>query len=38
MTSGSEDDHPEEGHDEAENRDEHHPPQRVRWGHVCRCN
>lgn len=34
MTPGSEDDHPEEGQDEAEDRDEHHPAQRVRWVHV----
>lgn len=29
-----EDDHPDEGHDEAEDGDEHHPSQRVGRGHV----
>lgn len=35
MTPCTEDDHPEEGHDEAEDRDEHHPAQGVWWEHVC---
>ncbi len=34
MTPSSEDYHPEESHDEAEDRHEHHPAQRVRWAHV----
>lgn len=36
MAPGRKDGHPEEGHDEAEHRDEHHPAQRVRWVHVGR--
>lgn len=36
VASGHEDDHPQEGHDEAEDRDKHHPSQRVWWSHVIR--
>ncbi len=36
MTSSSEDDHPEESHDEAEDGDKHHPAQRVLWLHMGR--
>lgn len=36
MASGHEDDHPQEGHDEAEDRDKHHPSQRVWIRHVSR--
>ncbi len=38
MTSSSEDDHPEEGHDETEDGDKHHPAQRVRWVHMGRSH
>lgn len=38
MTSSSKDDHPQEGHDETEDRDKHHPAQRVGWEHVGRGN
>lgn len=36
MTSSCEDDHPEESHDEAEDRDKHHPAQRHRGVHAGR--
>lgn len=38
MTPSREDRHPEEGHDEAEDRDEHHPAQRVLWEHMGRSH
>lgn len=38
MTPGGKENHPEEGHDEAEHRDEHHPSQRVWWIHVGWCH
>lgn len=34
VASTHEDDHPEEGHDEAEDGDKHHPSHGVGWAHV----
>lgn len=38
MSPDCKDDHPDEGHDEAEDGDKHHPSQRVLWGHIGRCH
>lgn len=38
MTPSREDRHTEEGHNEAEDRDKHHPAQRVWWVHMGRSH